>query len=311
MIYYTTIVPDQLGMYQKALENFEREFTYLLGDDRYVLSHGRDYGAFFKSLGQCSIILVQQALSEPQDTDPIIGCIALIKKQCSWHSQLYPALYIGDLKIKKEHQLTGLSTQLFKQARELIVSQMLVDRQTLVYFVALQTPKGGDFTTIKSACSPLHLFSPLAAVKFFMVPPYLLICLPDRAIDEPLVSEDLLNLSPDALSSTSLVNGCVYLTGIRDFIKPGTSIPCKVAHIAFGATTGSQLIKTLRGAAHQAYNHHDDLCCFALDTRRTDILQFLAQHGIATQTIAKVYGHALQSQLQAKQPIVALGTYQL
>lgn len=81
--------------YSSKLQDFEKQFTYPLGDDKFYIQHGekKDYFSFFEKLGKPTIMVLEI------DNKVIGVCSAILReinnKKC-W--------YLCDFKIEKEHR---------------------------------------------------------------------------------------------------------------------------------------------------------------------------------------------------------------
>ncbi len=81
--------------FTEKLRNFEESFRYPLGENRlFSISHGDDYGRFFRSIGKSRIYAAC-------DGDEILGSLAVVRRPLMLNGHQQPALYIGDLKIKQ------------------------------------------------------------------------------------------------------------------------------------------------------------------------------------------------------------------
>ena len=295
MIRYTFVTAAELKRYQAQLEKFEHIFDYQLGPHMVKVSHGNEYTSFFYRLGTPTFLLAQEKKE-------IIGSVAMIKKKISFKNRSLNALYIADLKIHPGYQLTGVSNQMYTQVANFIGLNPSFCRPSLMYFVAFQTPSEGDFTTVKAPQSPLHLFSLLARINFFMVPTCSLTQLPTISLQSEEPRDMMLNLSPAKTSSL-----IVDLAGIRDFVQ--NERPLKIAHIT-SSYTGSAFIEYLLKAAHLAQKANYQWCCFTLDTRRRVLIDLLAQHGITATSTAHIYGFIRTASLK-QISFVSLDTYEL
>jgi hypothetical protein len=86
-------VPQAL---QSEMTVFEKSFSYPLGEsDSFRISHGVDYGRFFRSIGKSRIYLARKK-------EQIVGSMAVIERSVYINNKQSKALYIGDLKIKPE-----------------------------------------------------------------------------------------------------------------------------------------------------------------------------------------------------------------
>ncbi|NQZ57313.1 MAG: hypothetical protein HRT88_07565 [Lentisphaeraceae bacterium] len=76
------------------MHEFERSFQYPLGEaGSFRISHGEDYGRFFRSIGKCRIYLARQ------DGNKVLGSLAVVQRPLKQKGTLINSLYIGDLKL--------------------------------------------------------------------------------------------------------------------------------------------------------------------------------------------------------------------
>ena len=80
----------------EKMNKFEESFRYPLGNSgTFSISHGDDYGRFFRAMGKSKIYL---ACYEGE----IVGSLAMVQRPLSLNGQNVSSLYIGDLKIKRK-----------------------------------------------------------------------------------------------------------------------------------------------------------------------------------------------------------------
>lgn len=95
--------PSTRAALSVQLQDMEAEFTYPLGDSRFVIKHGyaagTDYFSFFEQFGTPHVFLVYHEASEELVG---VGCAVLrvINGEKVW--------YLGDFKIKKGHRGKGI-----------------------------------------------------------------------------------------------------------------------------------------------------------------------------------------------------------
>lgn len=293
---FTYICTKNLEKYQSLLEKFEGRFDYKTGTQHFAISHGMRYAAFAESIGSPLFLLIKR------HQEQLVGCLALIRKKISYQNSLHPALYIGDLKIAPEYQLTGLSSQFYAKTTQIIASHRVLRQQFLIYFAAIQN-HGGDFATIKGQHSPLHLFKELALLQFFIIKASQLAKLRVEDLQEEVTADAFLNLSPETAGTVPLVD----MKGIKDYIRDGK--PLNLVHLALPPVAGTPFIQALQSAGKQAEKTYE-WCCFALDTRRMKLLEYLAKQGIQTESMVKIYGISLEG-ADFTHNSIAVGTYQL
>ena len=107
--------PPHLGI---ALEEFERSFLYPLGSQqRFRISHGREYLPFFRAMGQVTLLVAEHE-GEVLATLVLIRRLVRIRSKSGEHVE--PAYYLCDLKLRAEWRRTPLLARLITTARILI-----------------------------------------------------------------------------------------------------------------------------------------------------------------------------------------------
>lgn len=101
-----------------ALEEFEQSFLYPLGpQQKFRISHGREYLPFFRAMGETTLLVASQA-------GAVLGTLVLVRRtvQLRTPSETIesPAYYLCDLKIRPEWQRTPLLLRLIASARKRI-----------------------------------------------------------------------------------------------------------------------------------------------------------------------------------------------
>jgi hypothetical protein len=78
----------------RALERFERSFSYPLGTDRrFRISHGEDYTRFFRAIGKAAVFVAER-------DGKVLGTLgAAVRRLARPDGETSEALYIGDLKV--------------------------------------------------------------------------------------------------------------------------------------------------------------------------------------------------------------------
>lgn len=98
----------------EALERFERQFEYPLGDDgRFRISHGRDYLPFFAAMGDATVSVAEAG-------GEVLGTVARVERwmQCgSAPSERRRVHYLCDLKVSPLHRCSGLLAHLMMETR--------------------------------------------------------------------------------------------------------------------------------------------------------------------------------------------------
>lgn len=81
--------------YSSTLQEFEKQFTYPLGNDKFYLQHGEknDYFSFFEKLGKPNIMVLEK-------DNKIIGLCCAVLREINQKKYWY----LCDFKIEKEHR---------------------------------------------------------------------------------------------------------------------------------------------------------------------------------------------------------------
>lgn len=95
---------------QDALHDFEGNFTYPLGSSTFSIEHGKDYGRFFRSLGEaCTFVAAESGV--------VSGAISLsIREIVSPDEKVLKAAYICDIKLREEARAGRLLLSLSRLA---------------------------------------------------------------------------------------------------------------------------------------------------------------------------------------------------
>lgn len=100
--------PAWLG---EALERFERQFDYPLGDGgRFSISHGREYLPFFAAMGDATIIVAEAE-------GAVLGTVARVERWMQSGQERRRVHYLCDLKVSPQHCCSGLLGHLMMAAR--------------------------------------------------------------------------------------------------------------------------------------------------------------------------------------------------
>lgn len=81
--------------YSSKLQEFEKQFTYPLGNDRFYIQHGEnnDYFSFFEKLGKPNIMVLEK-------DNKVIGVCAAVLREINQEKYWY----LCDFKIEEEHR---------------------------------------------------------------------------------------------------------------------------------------------------------------------------------------------------------------
>ncbi|MCF8462663.1 MAG: GNAT family N-acetyltransferase [Rickettsiaceae bacterium] len=96
------------------VSEFERLFTYPLGQDRYFrIDHSPNYDAFYKAMGEAH---TYYALYH----DKIVASISYVIRTVKLHDHIDKVAYLGDLKIHPDHQATRLFFSIAKHLQPIL-----------------------------------------------------------------------------------------------------------------------------------------------------------------------------------------------
>tara|TARA_Y100001960_G_scaffold331182_1_gene427378 strand:- start:5834 stop:6694 length:861 start_codon:yes stop_codon:yes gene_type:complete len=96
---------EDFKRYSPILQEFEKEFNYLLGSRQYTIAHGKetgDYFSFFKRLGDIYYFIIQD------ENNKVVGVGTNILKTITDNNETYKYWYLTDFKFTKEYRKTGL-----------------------------------------------------------------------------------------------------------------------------------------------------------------------------------------------------------
>ncbi len=97
--------------YNAKLNEFEKNFSYPLGNDRFTISHGKNYFQFFNNLGQAFHVL---ALHD----DRIVASVAIVQRKLIRNEFEEIAYYLCDLKILNAYRGKNIIQEFIKFARQ-------------------------------------------------------------------------------------------------------------------------------------------------------------------------------------------------
>jgi len=108
---FTTSMPDAM---RKAMAEFEKEFTYPLGDAcRFGISHGEDYLAFFRAMGDAELVTAVE-------DGRVLGSIARVERSVRTEDGITGAHYLCDLKLRAASRGSLVLARLFRETKRII-----------------------------------------------------------------------------------------------------------------------------------------------------------------------------------------------
>lgn len=276
---------QELSAHQPALREFERGFSYPLGDEQsFYIDHGSRYAAFFEAMGEPLFALLF-------DGEKIIGILAAIRKHIKVGGHKKSAVYYGDLKIHPDYQRKGLTTLL---SSAFLKHWLATPYGWLAchYGISMQQEKRDTFHNLKSRWL-MRRFGVLSSQQVFFATPHQLANINVSGVEEEDSVRDGVDLSPQ-------VGGLIVSTaGKKDLVISGSSTVLNFAHFAGHSLVGERFVKALREAGTQSVGTYEQIC-FSVDSRRAALLSRLATSKIIPSGAASV--RALPSLLSITHP---------
>jgi hypothetical protein len=269
---YKVLNPEQLEPYVAQLRDLEQGIHYPIdnGADSFVIDHGATYHPFFSGLGKARFALIF-------DETRVIGSIAGVWKEIALGAKSYTGLYAADLKIHPKYRGQNLVVRLLW--RLLLRWTYTSDFQgwDCVYFAAMQGKKG---CVPKSFQSKIHLgklTKPVAKFYVYFVPPEQLM---GSTTSPPAHTfERCLRLSAPQEELIHTTNGR------KDFMLQSTGTPWNIVHLgAIGMDTEMFAQRLANAGEALRAENPQGLLCFAVDSRRKNLIHWLSHQGITTET---------------------------
>jgi hypothetical protein len=112
------LTPPLYAAFSRHVNEFERLFTYPLGQDqKFRIDHGPQYDAFYRSMGEAH---TYYALYH----DKIVASIAYVIRHVKRGESVDQVAYIGDLKIHPDHQATRVFLTMAKHVQPILEQQL-------------------------------------------------------------------------------------------------------------------------------------------------------------------------------------------
>ncbi len=268
--------PDELAPWVPQLQALERDISYPLAEDRFVIAHGGAYHPFFSALGEAHFLLAL-------DGDRVVGCLAGVRKAVSTPRGPLMGAYLGDLKVHRDWRGQGVPARLYARALTLSVRDWGALHWRFAFGAAMRGDRG-DVMRSARGMSLLKLGRPQARLDVYFVPPAQLAALELSGAPPPPGAPGL-DLSPAAEVDT------FSTAGTKDFVLVSTGQPWRLVHLPRGPRGwGASHAAYLRCAGAQLAGSADGaLACFALDQRLGAERAFLAARGLTPGGLATVY----------------------
>lgn len=288
---YLVLTGDELRPYYPQLARFEEQFRYPLGDGRFFrISHGEDYGAFFRSLGSPKYLLVLN------DEGEVAAFTAAVRRPVRRpRGQVQELWYLCDFKIAKPYRggrtFVSMGSRMLPRFYRYWIGAYFVAMNNrplseLLAAEGLQT--GGIATLIPLRRFPA--FKPVSLQAIYFEPPL------DGAVTGEEVAREA--LGPDAWRVTvQEPEGRYVLTclkGVKDLLLEPTGEPLRFLHVgafepAPEGDRATNLLGLLRSARVRAGQWGAETVCFCWDAHDRTMTGALAQAGYVTESSGTTY----------------------
>lgn len=264
--------------YQAQLHRLEEGIDYPIGDgsDFFTIDHGADYTAFFTGLGDPRFLIAI-------DGDRLVGSVCGILRKASQGGREFPSVYGSALKLAPEVRGTGLWKKMLWKGFFLSMRPSFL-RQWKIGYVAAMMGARGDVMRASKGVHAAKMGTPAARLSIYFVAPEQLARLDPTGAPPPPSSPGL-DFSPDAEAQW------VTTAGKKDLRLRSTGQPWPLVHLPLGphAWTPSFAAYLQRCGAALIAGGKAGPCCFSLDQRLPEQIEWLASHGIATDTSCTIY----------------------
>jgi hypothetical protein len=288
---YKFLTGDELKPYSTQLARFEAQFRYPLGDGRHFrISHGEDYGAFFRSLGAPRYILVLD------DGGEVAAFTAAVRRPVpKRHSPPQDMWYLCDFKIAKPHRggrtFIGMGSRMLPRFYRFWIGAYFVamnNRPLSELLGEAELQVGGIATLIPMRRFPA--FKPVSLQAIFFQPP----------LDGPVTGTDgsRETLGPEAWRLTIQEPEGTYvltcLRGIKDLLIEPSLEPMRFLHVgafqlAREGDPAANLLALIRSARLRAGAWGAETLCFCWDAHDRPMIAALAAAGLTTESSGTTY----------------------
>ena len=272
---FEILAPEKIEKYLDELQSLEKNIEYPLedGQGNFIIRHGKEYSPFFTQQGYKTRFVAMKINSQ------LIGTAAGMWKKISLFDKNYNGLYIADLKIMPEHRKNNILKNLLWH----LLSRWAVIKDyrgwDFCYFCAMLKNGEGVNKSFKGF-NPAKLATQSALINIYMVEPNILSALSAKSIPK-INPEKSINLSP---MRNELV---LWNDGKKDIISSSKQSIFRFGHLhptIFTNKNYSNLKKTI-----SIIKAKNGIACFAIDERRTDLINWLQSNGITTKTKCKIF----------------------
>lgn len=279
---FELLQPPQLAPYLAGLRALEREISYPISGDRFWIDHGELYHPFFSALGDAYFLL---ALRD----SVVVGSVTGVVRDSDVAGRRRRSLYICDLKVRPVERGTGLASRLLRRGLVAILQTRAARSARLLYGAAMKGDHG-DVMRSARGLHPLRLGGEVARLAIFFVPAHQLARLVvDGCPRPPSTGGLVLSVGCDAGPAV------VTTAGRKDLRLASTGSPWPLVHLPRSPRGwGESLAAYLRACGeHVMSENRDATCCFALDERLVDSLQWLGARGLRPGATCRVLGLSL------------------
>ena len=274
MIRYTILGPEKMEGYQDELTDLESSISYPLegGDDSFTIRHGKKYHSFFTDMGQSFFLIARSH-------ERICGTIAGVIKGTALGSNHIRALYVADLKLRAGIRGKGVPRKMLLKAFCAYISSRRYRGWSFLFFAGMHGERG-NVTKSFSGTHLGRLAVELSVHSIYIVKPEML-----EFEDIPSHGHDLegeLELSPDKVGKVT-VN-----SGTKDLYRSSDGSKMLLAHIHPDSSKGfiSDLTRLSKRVREEFPGH---LACFSVDNNRKEIINYLSERNLNTNTLCSVY----------------------
>ena len=269
---YKVLHPEQLAPYVAELRALEQGIQYPIdnGADAFFIDHGPLYHPFFSGMGKARFVLFF-------DEGRVTGSIAGVWKEVGLGTKSYMGLYAADLKIHPQYRGQNLVPRLLWRLFFRWTYTADFQGWDCVYFAAMQGEKGGVPKSFRSKMHLGKITKPVAEFFVYFVAPEQLKGSATAPPKHPF--ETCLRLSAsqeELLHSTN---------GRKDFVLQSTRAPWNIIHLgAIGSDPEAFAQRLANAGATLRADNPNALLCFAVDSRRQNLIHWLSLQGITTET---------------------------
>ncbi len=155
--------PEGLAPYVAQLQALERDISYPLDADRFVLSHGGAYHPFFAALGEAHFLVALEG-------DQVVGCVVGVRKPVSTPRGEVMSVYLADLKVHPEWRGRRVPARLLATALLISLRRWSALHWRFAFGAAMRGERGDVMRSAKGL-SLLRLGRPFALLDVYFASP--------------------------------------------------------------------------------------------------------------------------------------------